>query len=230
MSTGSNATHETNAIQPGGMGGGVWFGPDELHGMLQPLAALVPDPANVRLHSARNIEAIATSLRVFGQRVPIVCQRMPDGGLRVRAGNGRLTAAQSLGWSHMAAVVVDESDTTATAFAIADNRTAELAEWDSEALLDALNGLGADTAAVAGFDAADVQSLLAGIEGDAIPADEGADPADGLERFSVRLTRDQWATVRATLDAAARLGALDDSQNPDADGNALARVCEMWRG
>ena len=130
----------------------------------------------------------------------------------------------------MAAVVVDESDTTATAFAIADNRTAELAEWDSEALLDALNGLGADTAAMAGFDAADVQSLLAGIEGDAIPADEGADPADGLERFSVRLTRDQWATVRATLDAAARLGALDDSQNQDADGNALARVCEMWRG
>lgn len=208
----------------------MWCGPDELRPLLQPLAALVPDPANVRLHSARNIDAIGTSLRVFGQRVPVVCQRMPDGGLRVRAGNGRLAAAQSLGWSHMAAVVVEESDTTATAFAIADNRTAELAEWDSAALADALDALGADTAAVAGFDAADIGALLAGIDGDVMPTDEGADPADNLERFTVRLTRDQWATVRATLDSAARLGALDDSRNPDVDGNALARVCEMWRG
>ena len=236
MSNGTDAkseisvTHGTNAAGVGGIGGTVWAGPDSLRPLLHPITALVADPANVRTHDARNIDAIATSLRVFGQRVPIVCQRLTDGGLIVRAGNGRLAAARALGWSHLAAVVIDESDATATAFAIADNRTAELAEWDAAALLDALDALGADVAADAGFDGADIASLLAGIEGDAPANDIGADPADGLERFTVRLTREQMEVVRGALDAAARLGPFVDAGNDDADGNALARVCEMFRG
>jgi len=226
-----SATRETNSAPGGGIGGAVWVGPPELRALLQPLPALLPDPGNVRTHGPRNVEAIATSLRVFGQRVPIVAQRMTDGGLIVRAGNGRLAAASALGWSHLAAVVIDESDSTAVAFAIADNRTAELAEWDAPALLEALDALGVDAANHAGFDDADIASLLAGIEGDGLAADDSAaDPADGLERFTVRLTREQLDAVRGALDAAARLGPFVDSGNDDADGNALARVCEMFRG
>jgi hypothetical protein len=224
------ATRETNPAAVGGMGGRVWSGPAALADLLQPLEALTADPANVRTHDARNIDAIATSLRVFGQRFPVVCQAVNGGGLIVRAGNGRLAAARALGWSHLAAVIVAEDDATATAFAIADNRTAELADWNAEALLDALNALGVDAAADAGFDDADVAELLAGIEGDETGADIGADPADGLERFTVRLTREQFDSVRGALDAAARLGPFVDSGNPDDDGNALARVCEMFRG
>jgi hypothetical protein len=48
-------------------------------------------------------------------------------GMIVRAGNGRVLAARELGWTHLACVVVDESEVEATAFAIADNRSAELA-------------------------------------------------------------------------------------------------------
>ncbi len=69
------------------------------------------------------------------------------------------------------------------------------------------------------------------IEDDPLAADDSAaDPADGLERFTVRLTREQFDAVRGALDAAARLGPFVDSGNDDADGNALARVCEMFRG
>ena len=102
---------------------------------LRPLAVevstLVEDPANARLHPTRNMEAITASLRRFGQRKPVVVRRE---GMIVEAGNGTLAAARALGWDHLAAVLVDDDATTATGFAIADNRTAELATWDDAAL------------------------------------------------------------------------------------------------
>jgi site-specific DNA-methyltransferase (adenine-specific) len=50
----------------------------------------------------------------------------------VLAGNGMLEAARSLGWSELAVTVVPDgwSDEQARAYALADNRTGELAEWD----------------------------------------------------------------------------------------------------
>ena len=89
------------------------------------------DPKNARKHSARNLEAIATSLEKFGQRKPIVVHR----GV-VLAGNGTLEAAKSLGWTEIdvAEVPDDWDNDTAKAYALADNRTAELAEWDENEL------------------------------------------------------------------------------------------------
>jgi DNA modification methylase len=92
------------------------------------------DPANVRKHPTENLEAIRASLRVYGQRKPIVVNRRTN---TVEAGNGTLEAARALGWMHIAAVFVDDDPTTAAGFAIADNRSAELAEWNQEGL-DAL--------------------------------------------------------------------------------------------
>ena len=104
---------------------------DDLKSLAVPLDSLVQDPSNARKHSERNIESIANSLRLFGQRRAIVVQR---NGRIVRAGNGTLQAARKLGWTEIAAVMVDDDNATAMQFAIADNRTAELAEWDDETL------------------------------------------------------------------------------------------------
>lgn len=104
---------------------------EPLRGLAVPISSLVPDAANVREHGDRNLTAIQRSLGRFGQRLPLVVQK---DGMVVRAGNGRLAAAEALGWSHIAAVVVDEPNVEAVAFAIADNRTAELATWDWEGL------------------------------------------------------------------------------------------------
>jgi phosphoadenosine phosphosulfate reductase len=81
--------------------------------------SLHPDPANARLHSAQNIDAIVGSLKTFGQDQPVVVQKK---GMIVRKGNGRLLAAKQLGWTHIAAVIVDEEDIQAIARAIADNQ------------------------------------------------------------------------------------------------------------
>lgn len=96
------------------------------------------DPANARKHDDKNLKAIAESLSQFGQRKPIVVW-----GMRVIAGNGTLVAARSLGWKEIlvAKVPVDWDEQRVMAYALADNRSAELAVWDEQVLTDQLKQL-----------------------------------------------------------------------------------------
>jgi site-specific DNA-methyltransferase (adenine-specific) len=106
------------------------------------ISDLKPDPNNARTHDARNIEAIKVSLEKFSQRKPIVIT--PEGV--VLAGNGTLEAAKALGWSEIT-VALTPSDwdyATAKAYALADNRSAELAEWDTSVLASQLVELDAE--------------------------------------------------------------------------------------
>jgi ParB-like chromosome segregation protein Spo0J len=134
---------------------------ESLRKLAVPIDTLTLDPSNARKHGERNLDAIVRSLDRFGQRVPIVVQQQ---GMVVRAGNGRVLAAQKLGWTHIAAVVVDESSVDATAFAIADNRTAELAEWDDETLASLLQSLPDDAQLAAGFDDDELGELMKSLE------------------------------------------------------------------
>ncbi|MCC6672174.1 MAG: site-specific DNA-methyltransferase [Planctomycetes bacterium] len=132
-----------------------------LRALAVPIASLTLDPANARLHSERNLEAIQASLVRFGQRAPVVVQKK---GMVVRAGNGRVAAARALGWTHIAALLVDDGDAEATAYAIADNRTSELAAWDEAALARLLRSLEAEDGidvAVTGFTRDEVDRLFA---------------------------------------------------------------------
>jgi DNA modification methylase len=116
------------------------------------IADLVQDPNNARMHDKKNLSAIAGSLEMFGQRKPIV---VTDAGLVV-AGNGTVQAAKSLGWSEIDVVRVpsDWSADQVKAFALADNRSAELAVWDEQVMASQLFELtAADWDVVAlGFD------------------------------------------------------------------------------
>lgn len=117
------------------------------------------DPANARKHNDRNIEAIVASLRRFGQQKPIVV----DCNNVVRAGNGTLEAARRLQWESVDCVVTSLSGSDAIAYAIADNRTAELAEWDEDTLAAQLNGLLSESeeiAIAAGFTTQEIESML----------------------------------------------------------------------
>lgn len=100
------------------------------------IANLTLDPANARKHDARNLDAIKTSLEQFGQRKPIVITT--DGV--VLAGNGTVTAAKALGWTDITVAVApaEWDKSTAKAYALADNRSAELAEWDTSVLASQL--------------------------------------------------------------------------------------------
>jgi DNA modification methylase len=88
---------------------------------------------NPRIHPAKNLEAIKAALLEYGQVETILVNRRKQ-PWEVIHGNGRLQAALDLGWSYVAANIVDVDDATAKAMAIVLNRTGELAEWDQEAL------------------------------------------------------------------------------------------------
>jgi len=123
------------------------------------LADLSQDPANARKHDDRNIESIVASLRRFGQQKPIVV----DSSNVVRAGNGTLEAAKRLGWELIECVKTELKGSDAIAYAIADNRTAELAEWDSDVLAAQLNGLITDDeelAKAAGYSIEEIDEML----------------------------------------------------------------------
>lgn len=97
---------------------------------------LTQDPNNARKHDENNLKAIEGSLVAFGQRKPIVIDK--DGV--IVAGNGTVRAAERLGWETIQAVRVpaDWTDDQIKAFALADNRTAELATWDQQVMASQL--------------------------------------------------------------------------------------------
>ena len=122
------------------------------------LDALTCDPANVRKHDQRNLDAIKGSLQRFGQQHPIIV----DAAGVIRAGNGRYMAMRALGWSECDIVRSELTGSEATAFAIADNRTAELATWDDDALAQQLAALQIEDEALAlatGYDAKEIEAL-----------------------------------------------------------------------
>jgi len=139
---------------------------------------LLQDPANVRQHSAKNIETIKASLARFGQQKPIVV----DGKGVVVAGNGTLAAARELGWQEVHVVRSALQGADRTAYAIADNRTAELAEWDDAALAEQLSALAIDDEeilAAAGFDEAELEKLISetiGLGANDVVEDEVPEP------------------------------------------------------
>jgi len=123
---------------------------------------LTTDPSNVRTHGERNLETIKGSLRRFGQQHPLVV----DSNNVVVAGNGRLEAMRSEGWEDCLVIRTKLDAADRTAFAIADNRTSELAEWDTEGLAQALEGLGLldeDLLAAAGFDDVEMAEVIEGL-------------------------------------------------------------------
>lgn len=135
-----------------------------------PLSAVRVDPGNVRRHPARNLQAIKASLQRFGQRKPLVVDTK---GI-ILAGNGTWEAARGLGWERIAIVRTDLTGSEARAYALADNRTAELAEWDDAGLAALLSSLDAEgiPSSMLGWDATDLTALLDGLE----PAEGQTDP------------------------------------------------------
>lgn len=122
-----------------------------------PIQQLVLDRQNARKHSRKNIDAIKNSLRKFGQRKNIVIGKNNV----VYAGNGTVLAAKELGWKTIFAV--DASDLTPQQlklFAIADNRTAELADWDVDVLAKEFDTIPEVDLNEIGFSMEDIIKLL----------------------------------------------------------------------
>jgi hypothetical protein len=182
------------------------------------IADLSLDPSNVRKHDRKNLDAIKASLRKFGQQKPIVV----DAKGIVIAGNGTMTAAQELGWTEIAAVRTALVGVEATAFAIADNRSAELAEWDDKlgavlrSLQEAeinLEELGFAPVDIGQFTAAEVKAPTLK-DGDRAP----------FRQMTFTVHDEQFEEVEAAMSKAKEEGGGESSVNENSNGNALAFI------
>lgn len=107
-----------------------------------------------------DVAEIATSLRVNGQYRAIVVNRGTHTGrpMEVLAGNHTLKAARDLGWETINAHLLDVDEDQATRIVLADNRTAELGEIDTDILLEIAQGL--DDLEGTGYTDEDIAALL----------------------------------------------------------------------
>jgi DNA modification methylase len=133
-----------------------------------------------------NVPAIAASLQTIGQYRPIVVNlgRLTGRPLEVLAGNHTLLAARHLGWDTITGATVDVDDETAARIVAADNRTADLGDYDLAQLLELLADLPDLTGT--GYTDDDLAKLTADLAPDPAPiADPDAVPEVPAEPRSV---------------------------------------------
>lgn len=144
---------------------------------LRPLAEITPYERNPRLNDAA-VDAVAESIQRFGFRQPIVVDVV---GVIV-CGHTRWKAAQKLGLETVPVHIArDLTPEQIRAYRIADNKTAELAEWNLDLLpleLAELQGVGIDWSLL-GFDGDELAKLLGGdVKAGLTDPDEIPEPPD----------------------------------------------------
>jgi hypothetical protein len=196
---------------------------------------LTPDPANARKHNPRNVGMIEDALGEVGAARSIV---IDEDGV-ILAGNATIEAAAQAGIERVQVVEADGetivavrrsglTDEQKKRLALFDNRTAELAEWDTDQLL-------ADIDAGFDFDGLFYEDEIDRLLGVLPDGDTWADAFGGLpdkdrapfRQMTFTLHDTQADSVVEALKAAKALGDFA-GLNENSNGNALARICEMF--
>ncbi|GAA2084919.1 hypothetical protein GCM10009759_04320 [Kitasatospora saccharophila] len=149
---------------------------DRIVDSLLPLAVPIGDLTRYHRNPRRgDVAAVAESLLWHGQFKPIVVNRGTRTGRpnEILAGNHTWDAAVERGWDQIAVTWVDVDDEDAAKIVIVDNRTSDLAGYDTELLADILSGLA--TLDGTGYDQDAVDELLDGIE---LPSQLAAETTD----------------------------------------------------
>lgn len=112
------------------------------------LSEIIPYEKNPR-NNDKAIEPVAKSIEEFGFKVPIVI----DSENVIVCGHTRYKAAQKLKLEKVPCIMADDlSEEQIKAFRLADNKTAELAEWDIDLLSEELFDISNIDMAEFGFD------------------------------------------------------------------------------
>jgi len=186
------------------------------------LASLLPHAGNARTHSPEQVAQIAASILEFGFVAPVLVDEQGE----IIAGHGRLLAAQSLGLASVPTIVrAGLSPAQKAALRLADNRIALNAGWD-EALLEAelvkLQEMGGIDLALTGFDGAEIERLLAGLDPVATEPGNGTVASPAVASGAAPVPGNQ-----ADADAAAPAEDPADTE-PDPPRQAVTRPGDLW--
>ena len=161
-----------------GTAAGTDHGEGRLEVVSRPISELTPHRKNPRLHSKKQIQQIAQSIKAFGFNVPVLI----DGQSRIVAGHGRVLACQRLGLQAVPTICLQHLTTMqAKAFLLADNQLALNATWDERLFGEQLKSLAEVnldfSLETIGFETGEIDLLIEGVA----PAREGEeDPADAV--------------------------------------------------
>tara|TARA_R110000868_G_scaffold73791_2_gene213643 strand:+ start:18129 stop:19529 length:1401 start_codon:yes stop_codon:yes gene_type:complete len=154
-----------------------------------PIDALKGYRRHARKHSKRQRRTMERMLREFGFLMPVLI----DGECNVVAGHLRMAAANGLGYTKVPTIQVTHlTSEQVRALRIADNRLAELGEWDREALAREFQDLIEIDYDVemTGFEAAEIDMVIE--EFFEPVAENGADDVPAAEQEIVSMLGDLW--------------------------------------
>lgn len=195
-----------------------------------PTDKLKPWSRNPRLND-NAVDAVVNSIREFGFNAPILC----DPQFEIIAGHTRWKAALKLGMTSVPVIILKLTEAQKRAFAIADNKTAEIADWNFSELtklLEELTGSDVNIGAI-GFDDGELEAILAqqqDIDWTAfdVQVQDDVESASGYARLDVKVPA---IRKQAILDAIAAIAQQQrDAQATDVaitTGNVLAMLLEV---
>jgi len=188
------------------------------------LSELRPWEDNPRLND-QAVTAVAQSIRAFGFNVPILC----DQNLTIIAGHTRWKAAKELDLKAVPVIVLEMTDAQRRAFSIADNKTAEIADWDYPKLRNLLEELKcADVNLLGlGFSEAELAALLADeTEPDWSEFDQrlAATENDLYALLPVKIRREAKEPLQGAIRARAAEMGVDDSDKAVLAGKVIQKL------
>ncbi len=180
---------------------------------------LAANPGTPNVHSREQIAKLAELIKFQGWRHPIIVSNQSG---MIAAGHGRLMAAELLGLKRVPVHYQDfDSYDQEYAFMVSDNAISEWSTLDLGKINAKLPDLELPDVDLLGIQDFTVDPSEAGMPD--LPAGEKGD----FQQMTFSLHNDQAEQVKAALERAKGLGPFD-SLNENANGNALARVCETF--
>jgi ParB-like chromosome segregation protein Spo0J len=193
-----------------------------------PLSRLVPYARNARTHTPDQVKQIAASMREWGWTIPVLADEA--GG--IIAGHARVMAAELNQYAEAPVMIARGwSEAKKRAYVLADNKLAMNAGWNEEMLGVELMELRDEgfNMPVIGFDVTELNALMREVAEAGYPELPEGDRAP-YQQVTFMLHDEQVAIVQAAVTAAKQKGPFVDSKNDNANGNALARICEAYLG
>ena len=177
---------------------------------------------SVRMHTEIQVKEFARSLEMFGQIRPIVV----DGKYNIVCGNGLYLAAQSLGWSKVKVLVMNNlSEKDKKKLMIADNRIFELGVSNLEILDEFFKEL-QDDLVIPGYDESTLQMLV----GDLDAVNAQLDDYGIIDREKVEEIKSQQAAVEQKIERVAAEENTDTEDYDNSDGFESNSVVEDDNG
>ena len=178
---------------------------------------LKPNPDNARTHSPRQLAQLRAAIEKLGWLVPIVV----DADLMILAGHARYEVAQRMKLDEVPCIKAEHlSEIDKRAFALGENRLAELSGWDEKLLQKELNALFS-----AGFELEAIGFSTADLEIGPLGSNEAEEvPIPAVAEFAITRPGDVWRIGPHTI-------VCGDARDPESFEAGLSdRVADMVFG